>query len=246
MRKGICISILTFVILIDSYAQVESVSNKGYRYNNNFDLVFAANSEQYVGALSWAHFHPVTKKKRFKIGYGIRLNSQRGKDLYYQTAPAILTSKSKGPGVLFSEIFYENIDTVLISNSQNNSLNLNINFQYTIKEKFDIGFDIDVFGFSFGKKTTGLYKAYQSTDNGSIQAASPTSLNLLLISDNDIGMLNSELYGRYWFNKKWAVKFGASFLFTEYTTENELRLGNDRWRNKALMGMIGVTYTPFK
>jgi len=100
------------------------------------------------------------------MGYGLRFTGQGGKDLYYTTAPAILTSKQTGPQVLFSEIFYENVDTFFVSKSQNNSLNISINLQYTIKEKFDIGFNIDAVGLSFGGNTTGKYIAYQSTDNG--------------------------------------------------------------------------------
>jgi len=241
----IFLSILTFsnVKILAQDAQADS---KGYKFNNNFDLAISTSGNQSSGALSWVKFHPITKKKRFKIGYGLRFTSQTGKDLYYTTAPAILTSKETGPQVLFSEIFYENIDTFFVSKSQNNSLNISINLQYTIKEKFDIGFNIDAAGFSFGGSTTGKYLAYQSVENGTQQTASPTSPNLLLVSDNDIGMLNSELYFRYWFNQKWAVRVGASFLFTEYTTDNKLRLDNDRWRNKSLMGLVGITYSPFR
>ena len=227
-------------------AQDASTEKKGYKYNNNFDVALSANGNQYSGALSWVKFHSITKKKRFKIGYGLRFTGQGGKDLYYATAPAILTSKQTGPQVLFSEIFYENVDTFFVSKSQNNLLNISINLQYTIKEKFDIGFNIDAVGLSFGGKTTGKYIAYQSVDNGAQQLATPTLYNLLLISDNDIGALNSELYFRYWFNQKWAVRAGASFLFTEYTTNNKLRLDNDRWRNKSLMGLVGITFSPFR
>ncbi len=229
-----------------AFAQEPTEVKKGYKYNNNFDFAIAANANQYLGALSWVHFHSITKKKRFKIGYGVRFNSQAGKNLTFVTAPAGLTSKRNDPGVLFSKIYYENIDTFLVSKAQSNSLNISINLQYTIKEKFDIGFNIDAIGFSFGGKTTGKYISSQSPDNGTVQTASPSTKNLLLVSDNDIGALNSELYFRYWFKPKWAVKVGASFAFTEYTTENKLRLENDRWRNKSLMGMVGITYSPFR
>lgn len=228
------------------YSQENTEEKKGYKYNNDFDLALAATSNQNLAAISWVHFHTVTKKKRFKVGYGIRFNAHSGKNLYYETAPAILTSKATGPQVLFSKIYYENIDSFYVTKAQHNSLNISINLQYTIKEKFDIGFNIDAIGFSFGGKTTGTYIGYQSAISGSKQTAAPTSFNLLLVSDNDIGMLNSELYFRYWFKPKWAIKAGASFAFTEYTTENKLRLNNDRWRNKSLMGMVGITFSPFK
>jgi len=247
MKKSVLLPLIIFLSSVLALnAQDSLTKQKGYKYNNNFELSLATSGDQSLGAISWVHFHSITKKKKFKIGYGIRFNSQVGKNLNYVTAPAILTSKQTGPQVLFSEIFAENIDTFNVLNAQSNFLNVSINLQYTIKEKFDIGFNIDAVGFSFGGKTTGKYIAYQSLNNGTIQSAAPTSLNLLLVSDNDIGALNSELYFRYWFKPKWAIKVGASFAFTEYTTENKLRLENDRWRNKSLMGMIGITYSPFR
>jgi hypothetical protein len=224
----------------------DTLEKRGYKFNNNFDAALSSNGAQSSIALSWVKFHDITKRQRFKIGYGIRFTSQAGKDLNYATAPAILTSKQTGPQVLFSPIYYENVDTLFVTSTQHNALNISINLQYTIRQKLDIGFNIDAIGFSFGGKVNGKYVAYQSTNNGTTQAASPTPFNLLLVSDNDIGSLNSELYGRYWFNPKWAIKAGACFLFTEYTTEKKLRLENDRWRNKSLMGMVGITYSPFR
>lgn len=44
----------------------------------------------------------------------------------------------------------------------------------------------------------------------------------------------------------WSVRAGATFIFAEYTTSNKLYLENDRFRNKALMGMFGVSYSPFR
>jgi hypothetical protein len=236
MKKAFLINTTALSLFICSlgFAQEPTEVKQGYKYNNNFDLTLATNGNQSLGALSWVHFHSVTKNKKMKIGYGLRFNSQLGKDLYYLTAPANLTSD------------INNIDSLFFSQSQSNFLNLNINIQYTIKEKFDIGFNIDAVGFSFGGNKSGKYLGYQSTENGSMQMATPTSINLLLVGDNDIGALNSELYFRYWINEKWAIKTGASFVFTEYTTENKLRLDNNRFRNKSLMGMIGVTYMPFK
>ncbi len=224
----------------------ESPVGTGYRYNHNFDLALSGGNNQYSQALSWVKFHALTKKKRFKVGYGIRFTAQEGKNLYYVTAPAIITSKQTGPQVLFSEIYYENVDSLFITSAQNNCLNLTINLQYTFKNKFDLGFNIDAAGFSFGNKVTGQYFEHQSAGVSEFQQARPTSMNLLLVSDNDIGSLNSELYFRYWFKPKWAIRAGATFLFTEYTTDSKLRLENDRWRNKSFMGMIGVTFSPYR
>ena len=245
MQKFSILFFSLFVLTFFAKAQ-DSLHTTCYnKFNNNFDVDFSTSASQSSVALAWSHLHPISKSKKFKIGYGIRFTTQTGKNLYYSTAPAKLTSKQSGPQVLFSPIYNENIDSFFTPTSKNNSLNLSINLQYTISKKFDVGFNIDAVGLSFGKSVTGKYISYQSKETNSAQTAKPTSTNLLLVSDNDLGMLNSELYGKYKLNKKWSIKFGATFLFTEYTTTNKLRLNNDRWRNKSLMGMVGISYSPF-
>ncbi len=245
MRKAITVFI---VLVFVSYGLVkaDSLAVKSYKRNQTIDLSIATVGNQSTGTLSWTKLHNVTKNQKFKIGYGVRLTSQIGKDLDFVTAPARLTSNQTGPQVLFSPIFAENYDTIRFSNTQLNALNLNIHLQYTIKTKFDIGFNIDAIGFTFGSKVSGNYISKLSFENNTSQSAKATPFNLLLISDNDIGTLNSELYLRYWVHPKWAIRAGVSFLFTEYTTDKKLRLDNDRFRNKSLQAMIGVSFKPFK
>jgi hypothetical protein len=113
----------------------------------------------------------------------------------------------------------------------------------------DVGFNIDAIGFSFGGEQTGTFRALQSDEaalHNTRQSAKPTSVNVLLSSDNDIGSLNSEFFLRYWVKPAWGIKVGYTFLFAEYTTNRELTYDNDRFRNKAGMFMVGFTYAPFK
>ncbi len=238
--------LLILVIVARFSVGQEIAEKKGYKYNNNFDLSLSTNSTQQTGALSWVHLHSITKKKRFKIGYGLRFTSQIGKNLTYITAPASLVAKQTGPQVLFSKKYLENVDTFRVASSNHNMLNVSINIQYTIKEKWDIGFNIDAVGITFGKKVNGDYQSYQDTKNVSSQPASPTTLNALLVGENDHGSLNSEMYLRYWWSEKWGVKAGITYIFTEYTTDNQLRLDNNRWRNKSVLGMLAITYSPFR
>lgn len=234
MKKLITYSIILLSGIVNFKAQEITEEKKGYKYDNNFELTLSSNGNHHATAISWVKFHTISKKGNFKIGYGVRINSQFGKDLTYITAPAKLTVKP------------ENIDTFIVSSPQNNSINLSINLQYSFKNKLDLGFNIDALGASFGGKVNGKYVSHQSSNNGTTHSASPTSFNLLLVGDNDIGMLNSEFYFRYWFNKKFALKAGASFLFTEYTTSHKFRLDNNRWRHKAMQGLIGITFSPFR
>jgi len=76
-----------------------------------------------------------------------------------------------------------------------------------------------------------------------VENSKPTAFNVLLISDNDRGSLNSELYGKYYLNDTWGIKLGVQFLFTEYTTDTEVQQfpePNDRFRNKSLLLAFGI------
>lgn len=121
-------------------------------------------------------------------------------------------------------------------------LNITINLGYNITPRWYAGFNIDAIGFSFGGEKNGRF----ITNNaGQTVSAKPTGFNLLLISDNDKGSLNSELFVRYQWNKKWAARLGYQFLFTEYTTATEVQRfpeANDRFRNKVSAVLFGVSY----
>ena len=212
-------------------------------------LGLAANvgSGNFANALSWSQEHGLGKNKRFKIGYGIRLTNFWGSDQNYITAPAKYTSGTQSISALFTENIEANLDTVAFAKAQVNSLNAAIYLAYTLpilKDRFDLGVNIDAFGISFGSKTNGSYQ-------GRSVAASPTTWHLLLISDSDKGSLNSEWYIRYWITPKWAVKVGYEFLFTEYTTDQAIQTvpgfteKNDRFRNKSRMLLVGVQFAPF-
>jgi hypothetical protein len=126
------------------------------------------------------------------------------------------------------------------------ALNSKIVLQYRFK-KSDIGFNIDVFGVTFGGNQSGIFRASESKPlNNSTQTAKPTPFNLLLISDSDRGSLNSELYYRYWIKKTSALRVGLSFQFVEYKTSRILTFENDRYRIKPLMPFIAYSFNPFK
>ncbi len=197
----------------------------------------------FSGALSYQQFYGIGKANRFKVGWGVRLTSFVGKDLDYITAPARLTSGETGPQVLFVENVLSNLDTLKLPRSQTNALNLAIHLEYSFR-KLDLGFNIDAIGATFGAEQTGTFLA-KSTDSrlsGTQQSAKPTVFNLLLVSDNDLGSLNSELYARYWISPKTGIRLGASFQFTEYTTSQNLTFENDRFRNKILMPFVAISF----
>jgi len=235
--RTLSIFILAALLSGSAFAQYE-----GPRRQNYLDVALAAGNGGSL-ALSYQSLYG----GRFKIGWGIRYTGFAGKTTELVTAPAKLTSGKTNPSVLFSETIESNLDTLTLNKVRTNALNAVINLQFAISKRFEVGFNIDAIGLSFGAQQTGrFHSASESkTLDNSAQTAKPTSFNLLLVSDNDLGNLNSELYARYWLGDRVALRAGLSFNFVEYTTESKLTFDNDRFRYKSLLPMVAVSFSPF-
>ncbi len=235
--------ILSLLFLSILYFITQAQNRTGKEQSASF--TFATGSNQFTTNLNYKYLWNFGKKKQWQMGTGVRLTSAFGNKNYYITAPAKLTSGKVGPSVFFAEQIMSNIDSIYILKPQANALNITLNFGYKINDKFTLGFDIDAIGFSFGAKKSAIYLG----NNGIIgnTNAKPTVFNLLLVSDNDLGTLNSEFFGQYNINKKWSTKLGFQFLFTEYTTNTKIQITaagekNDRFRYKAGQISLGATY----
>lgn len=237
--------IITVFVCITSSCFAQEATKKGFKYNNNYDLALSAGNG-FSSALSWSHLHKLGKKGKFQLGYGLRLTSLFGSNVAHITAPAKLTTGSTGLGVIGMETIEANLDTLTLDKIQVNSLNITINLQYAFSEKIEVGFNIDALGFSFGGEQQGRFVAESQRIKASQEKASPTTANVLLTSDNDIGSLNSEIYLRYWLSPRWAVRGGLTFVFSEYTSARKLSLDNDRFRAKILMPLLAVTFSPYR
>jgi hypothetical protein len=234
-------SFIVLLLLGFTFIPTYSIAQANSSVAKFTELGFGIGDSEGSIALVFNYDKGLGKQHKIIIGAGARFTSYLGKNQYYATAPAKLTSGSTGPGVLFKENITANMDTFLIRSAQVSSLNLLVSVGYNLSEKLMLRFNIDVVGFSFGKSVTGNYI---NGSQGAMEQGSPTSINLLLISDNDKGSLNSELFVRYLVNDKWGVKAGVQFLFTEYTTDSEVQQlpeTNDRFRNKSPMFSAGVS-----
>jgi hypothetical protein len=224
----------------------EPVKIPYFKKHTNIDLALSLGKAQSSVSLSFNKYHSVLRNGNFKIGYGLRGTVYQSATKDYKTAPARLTSGFSDPTVLFRDNLVNNIDTVFVQSPSVNYLNAVINLQYTFFKKLDIEFNIDVIGLSFGRKQSVKYFTSKwNPADGPIPAgieAKPTVFNLLLISDNDLGSLYSEILARYHINKHVSVKAGGSFQFIEYTTNKKLRLDNDRFRYKSFLPMVGLSY----
>jgi hypothetical protein len=206
------------------------------------DANFSFAKHQGTLSIHYSHLWKVGKPGKLSIGLGGRITSYLGANQYYSTAPANLTSGSAGPLVIFKKNIDENIDTLLVKSPHITMINVSINIEYQFWSRLTAGFNIDAIGFSFGGEQPANYINGIAGKN---TTAKPTGFNALLISDNDRGSLNSELFARYKLSEKWSIKTGAQFLFTEYTTETEVQQypePNDRFRRKSLLIGLGVIY----
>jgi hypothetical protein len=204
---------------------------------------FTGGIGKYEGTLSllYSYGWRFGQHQKFEFAIAGRFTSYLGQNQYYITAPAELTSGSTGPFVIFKENIPENIDSVLINWPQINALNVAIHLGYQFNSRLSISFNIDAIGFSLGQQKSGRYI---NGAFGQQTQVTPSAFNLLLISDNDLGSLNSELCARYYWPSQWGIKAGIQFLFTEYSTETEVQQlpePNDRFRDKSLLLAIGVT-----
>jgi hypothetical protein len=241
---------IIFCLFFISFSALAQQPTQNYWHKNTIiDLAFAAGKNQYSEAFALTHLHHYGKHNNFSIGYGLRFTNYNGFGLSYTTAPAKYTSTKQNLGTIFSDDIPENIDSLRVNKVATSMLNATIHLQYNYKKLF-VNFNIDAFGFSFGKKNQGNYSLQAQSIDQSLsynreQSIKPTTYNLLLTSDNDIGSLNSEFSIGYWFHKKYGIRLGYCFLFTEYTTAETLRLGNNRFRNKSQMALIAISYAPF-
>lgn len=207
-------------------ASVFSQDSKIVNYGN---FTGAIGSNQGSVSVDYFHLWKLGKAQKIEIGFGGRFTSYFGSSQYYSSAPASLAADEKKS------------DSLLLQSPQVYALNLAINLGYRISPKFGVGFNIDAIGFSFGGQKEGVYI---NGNLGQTASAKPTSFNILLVGNNDQGMLNSEFYIRYFFKEKLAVKLAYQYLFTEYTSETKVQQipePNDRFRNKAGLFSLGIT-----
>ncbi len=240
MIKQFTVLLIVLVKAIGTQAQQKEAP----AVNQFVDVTTAIGSGQASVALAYVHNWKLFKKQKWEAGVGARFTAYSGSNKYYRTAPAKLTSGKSGPAVLFADDIVQNLDSVLFQKAQINALNISVNIGYHFSPKFSLGFNIDAIGFSFGGSKNGTYV---NGTTAKATTAKPTTFNLLLVSDNDLGSLNSELFAKYSFNKKWSAKAGLGFWFAEYKTATEVQTTpdgqkNDRFRNKVSAVAFGVAY----
>lgn len=243
MTKKIILLTLTLAGFGIGYSQKKELPH----HNQFIDLAGTIGADQGSVAGSYVYNWRVGERRKFELGIGARFTSYFGTKKDFITAPAKLARNTTFPFVIvFAQQVEKNFDTLTVQRPFTNSLNLSGNLGYHFNSRWYGGINIDIIGFSFGKKTNAVF-----TSNG-VTATEPAAkvapFNLLLTGDNDHGSLNSEFFLKYNFNDQWSVRGIYQFLFSEYKTTTIHQIApdgtvNDRFRNKVNSFGLGVSYT---
>jgi hypothetical protein len=216
------------IIIMLSFSAMAYSQNKSY-----LDFgVGAAKKEQIITVGYYKNWNLSKSKKLFKnifVGTGIRGLGYFGKDKYFTSAPPSLYGTTDE-------------DSLFAPKPALYSINSFVNFGYNISKKIQVGFNLDVIGFSFGP--TGSPN-FISNGISTVASASPTKLNALLVGANDIGTLNGGLFVSYKLNDKIGFRVSYHTLFTELKTKQILQTipsQNDRFRHGSNPLGIGFNY----
>lgn len=210
------------------------------------DLAATIGSSRGTVALSYVHNWKLGKKQKWEAGLGARFTSSFGTKQEYTTAPARLARSTTIPFlIVFADQVTSNWDTLTVQRPFVNSLNITANFGYNFTDQWSAGFNIDLVGFAFGRKSAAIL-----TTNGITKteaAAKVANFNALLTGDLDYGNLNSEFFIKYKLNKRWAVRGVYQFYFSEYKTTTIKQIAPDgtevdRFRMKANNFGLGVSF----
>jgi hypothetical protein len=250
MIRKIYLMFLFFIVSVTIHGQQEKVDKRNnYRFNNYIEMNALVGNQIYGGNVGWSHFHQVLKKHTaFKIGYGVRFHTWFEFEKNYVTAPSQLTKGAGGPMGIFNETITGNLDTLFMTRSQANALNIFFSVQYTFFKRLDVGLNVDIAGWGIGAAQTASYKSSKNIPGAFPEAQDvyPTGFNVQLLGDNNIGSLHHEIFARFWMNNQWALKASLNYTCTEYSTVNPLRLQNHRFRTHDFSGSIGITYCPWR
>lgn len=217
------------------------------RIHQFIDLTGTVGSSQGSAAASYVHNWKLWKKQKFEIGVGARLTSYFGSKVdFYTAGPAKYTRTFTVPFLIFfAGQQEENFDTLTVQRPFTTSLNITANLGYHFSSRWYAGFNIDVIGFTIGRKSAGVFTSggVKQTDPGT----KPAGFNVLLTGDHDYGTLNSEFFISYRIAQRWNLKGVYQFLFVEYRSDMVKQMikdgpVNDRFRNKANSVGLGVAY----
>jgi hypothetical protein len=229
MKKIKLMAIIT-CISATSFAQ-DSKKVKGNLRTNNFaDLSVGSNGKDNLLTLSVGHVSGLGSRKQWRLGYGARFSSFNNSDNknYVSAIPSMYQKTEK-------------MDTMVINKVAQSNLVAFISANYRIKSKIEVGFNIDLAGYSFARSRSVDFISEGITIKTTAKGNAPSAL---LVGANDLGMLKSEFNIGYQINPKWMMRFGINSLLTEYATNSELQPGNTRYRGTGMIPFLSIRFAP--
>ncbi|MEO7533256.1 MAG: hypothetical protein ABIU30_05410 [Ferruginibacter sp.] len=225
--------IFSLTLLYAAHVQAQG----GSRINQFVDFTATVGASQGTVAGAYVHNWKLGRKRKLEAGIGLRVTSYFGTKTDFETAPARLARSTTTPFIIvFAGHEYQNVDTLTVQRPFTVSTNITFNAGYNFNSRWLAGFNIDLIGFTVGRKSSAIL-----TSNGITKtepAAKPATFNALLTGDNDYGTLNSEFFLQYSISKKWSLKAVYQFVFVEYKTQSIKQTAPDgtmadRFRIKA-------------
>ncbi len=233
-----------FFILLGGFALLFVCSNLSFgqtvkvkksktisHWQHRFTLTLGVGNELGAASLGYAAMYGFGESQRFRIGGGLRLNLALG---ITDSVPYL--SKSYKDTLDNS---YR--DCLLVEKPFLGSANLGFYMSYDINDRWEIGASTDLVGFGFGSKKNAFLINSLTADTLSTEAKPRSLVQLPKVR----GTLNNEIFVGYKFNPRWRLRVGVQYLLTEYLTPEKFFNDRDEYRNNAILGFIGITFTPF-
>lgn len=233
MKNVIFILVLAMSLTFNTTEAQTSIGTVENSFRTNYftDLSIGSNGKSQIGSISFGHLWGLGKRKQWHLGYGLRLSSYLGeKNRNYVSAdPDLYRVDAK-------------TDTLTIANPQQNNFALFITGTYRIKDRFELGFNLDLLGYTFGGDQTAKFLGNNSR-TPIVTNASVGFVSITKYDKYDIGFVKSEFMVGYWLNEKWMARAGFSTFITEYRTDRELQEGNDRFKAFDFVPFIAIRYS---
>jgi hypothetical protein len=200
-------------------------------WQHRFTLALGLGNELGAGSLGYAAMYGFGDSQRLRIGGGIRLNLALG---ITDSVPYLSQSYKDTLDNSYR-------DSLLVEKPFLGSANLGFYISYDINDRWEIGASTDLVGFGFGGNKNALLI------NALTGVTVPTEVEVrsLVRLPKVRGTLNNEVFVGYKFNPRWRLRVGVQYLLTEYLTPRKFFNDNDIYKNKAILGFVGLTFTPF-
>lgn len=199
----------------------------GARHFQTVDGSLGFARERVTAALSWNHLY-APWPRRLAFGLGARFTSFAGFGR--------LTFRTGDPDLIRAG----EVNRLVIEDALVGSVNLQLLAIGRVVGPIEVGFDIDLVGFSFGPGRSGDYESADAALAGP-RRARVSSFDLLLVDIRDRGQLNSEFFVGWRLADAWTVRAGLSHVATEYRTVDPLDHGNRRFRRFTSQLLVGVS-----